>query len=376
VQTPPSFEPSVAASKAVRTRSPRESVSLHGVKHDAVGVRPFRVSSDGRTLVLLDQRRLPEEEVWVELRDVEAVARAIEDLVVRGAPAIGCVAALGLAVASHAFDDRPDAFRRELEAACDRLARTRPTAVNLFVALEQLREVVQRAAEEPVARVRERLMHAATAHVEDDLKACLSMGRHGAALLPDAGGVLTHCNAGALATAGYGTALGVIRAAFAAGKRIEVFADETRPVLQGARLTAWELARDDIPVRVITDNMAGALMAAGRIQAAIVGADRIARNGDVANKIGTYTVAVLCRHHGIPLYVAAPWTTIDLSIETGRDIPIEERSPSEVRTHGGRIMTPPDVPVCNPAFDVTPAELVEAIITERGVHHPGELANG
>jgi methylthioribose-1-phosphate isomerase len=341
---------------------------------EPVGVRPFALSDDGRTLSLLDQRRLPEEEVWIELRDVEAIARAIEDLAVRGAPAIGCVAALGVAVASHDFDEQADAFRSAFDAACDRLARTRPTAVNLFVALGQLREVMREASpDESAAQLRERLRRAAKAHAEHDLQACLAMGRHGAALLPDQGGVLTHCNAGALATAGYGTALGVIRAAAAAGKRIEVFADETRPVLQGARLTAWELARDGIPVRVITDNMAGALMASGRIQAAIVGADRIARNGDVANKIGTYTVAVLCRHHGIPLYVAAPWTTIDLTIATGRDIPIEERSPAEVRMHGGRLMTPPDVEVCNPAFDVTPAELVEAIITERGVHRPSRL---
>jgi methylthioribose-1-phosphate isomerase len=344
--------------------------------NDAVGVRPFRLSDDGRTLFLLDQRQLPGEEVWIELRDVETVAHAIEDLAVRGAPAIGCVAALGVAVASHGFDDAPQSFAAAFAAACDRLTRTRPTAVNLFVALDQLRAVVREASDQPVSRLRQLLRQVATEHAEHDLKACLAIGRHGAALLPDEGGVLTHCNAGALATAGYGTALGVIRGAVAAGKRIEVFADETRPVLQGARLTAWELARDGIDVCVIADNMAGALMASGRIKAAIVGADRIARNGDVANKIGTYTVAVLCRHHGIPLYVAAPWTTIDLSITTGSDIPIEERGPLEVRTHGGRLMTPPDVRVCNPAFDVTPADLVEAIITERGVHHPSEIARG
>ena len=342
---------------------------------DLVGVRPFELSADGRTLKLLDQRRLPTEEVWIELVELEAVARAIEDLAVRGAPAIGCVAALGVAVVSQQLGDDPVTFRAAVAAACERLARTRPTAVNLFVALDQIRHVLDRAAPgEPVSVLREQIRSTAEAHVEHDLQACLAMGRHGAVLLPDEGGVLTHCNAGALATAGHGTALGVIRRAHAIGKRIHVYADETRPVLQGARLTAWELARDGVPVRVIADNMAGALMAQGRIKAAIVGADRIARNGDVANKIGTYTVAVLCRHHGIPLYVAAPWTTIDLDIATGSDIPIEERSADEVRNHGGRVMTPADIEVCNPAFDVTPAELVSAIITEKGVHAPSELA--
>jgi methylthioribose-1-phosphate isomerase len=352
--------------------------SLGGVNDaELVGVRPFELSADARALRLLDQRQLPTEEVWLELREVEDVARAIEDLAVRGAPAIGCVAALGVAVAAQGLGDETAAFRAAVESACDRLARTRPTAVNLFVALDQMREVLRVAGPDAsVAELRERLRSAAQAHVDHDLQACLAIGRHGASLLPDQGGVLTHCNAGALATAGHGTALGVIRRAHALGKRIQVYADETRPVLQGARLTAWELARDAIPVCVIADNMAGALMASGRIKAAIVGADRIARNGDVANKIGTYTVAVLCRHHGIPFYVAAPWTTIDLDIETGRDIPIEERSAAEVRTHGGRCMTPPEIAVCNPAFDVTPAELVDAIITDRGVFAASDLAKG
>ena len=342
---------------------------------ETIGVRPFELTDAG-ALRLLDQRLLPDEEVWIQLHTVEEVAKAIETMQVRGAPAIGCVAALGLSVASGAFDKDPGRFREQVSAALDRLAHTRPTAVNLFVALEQMRAALDAApSDAAVPELRRRLHDTAVRHAEDDLQACLQMGRNGADLLPDSGAVLTHCNAGALATAGYGTALGVIRAARGSGKGFTVLADETRPVLQGARLTAWELHKDGIPVEVIADNMAGALMSRGQIQAAIVGADRIARNGDVANKIGTFTVAVLCRHHGIPFYVAAPWTTIDREIPTGEDIPIEERSADEVRNHGGRTMTPPGMGVRNPAFDVTPAELVTAIITERGVHKPSEIAD-
>lgn len=332
--------------------------------------------AEGGGLRVLDQRRLPTEEVWLELHDVEGVARAIEQLAVRGAPAIACVAALGFAVAARGFSEQPQVFREQADAARHRLARTRPTAVNLFVALRELEQAIASTpADASAAVLRERLWVTARAHVDRDLENCLAIGRHGAALLPDEGGVLTHCNAGAIATAGYGTALGVIRRARELGKRFHVLADETRPVLQGARLTAWELSRDGIPVEVIADNMAGALMAQGEIRAAIVGADRITRNGDVANKIGTYTVAVLCRHHGIPFYVAAPWTTIDRSLASGRDIPIEHRHPDEIRLHGGVWMTRPDQPVRNPAFDVTPAELVTAIITEHGVHAPHEIAS-
>lgn len=339
-----------------------------------VGVRPLRLSGDGRTLEMLDQRELPEREVWIALRDVESVAVAIESMAVRGAPAIACAAALGLAAASHGMSDESGALRAELEAGCERLSRTRPTAVNLFVALRQIRETLaETPADADAAAVRAAVERTARAHVEDDLASCIAMGDLGAELLPKDGTILTHCNAGALATAGYGTALGVIRSAHRTGRGIRVLADETRPVLQGARLTAWELARDGIPVEVIADDMAGALMSRGEIQAAIVGADRIAANGDVANKIGTYTVAVLCKHHGIPLFVAAPWTTIDLSIASGADIPIEMRSPDEVRKHGGRLMTPPDIPVRNPAFDVTPAALVTKIITERGIYDPDQL---
>ncbi|MEM7158910.1 MAG: S-methyl-5-thioribose-1-phosphate isomerase [Myxococcota bacterium] len=335
------------------------------------------LSEDGTRLRLLDQRELPGAEKWIELDDVESVAHAIEDMAVRGAPAIGCAAALGLAAASNGFGNDAAEFRRLVAQGCDRLAHTRPTAVNLFVALAQVREAIDaEPAHADVAQLRQTLVRTATQHVEDDLASCLAMGEHGATLLPEQGTILTHCNAGALATAGYGTALGVIRRAHALGRGIRVLADETRPVLQGARLTAWELARDGVPVEVITDNMAGALMARGQVQAAIVGADRIARNGDVANKIGTYTVAVLCKHHGIPFYVAAPWTTIDLEVPTGAEIPIEERRPDEVRRPGGTLTTPADIPVRNPAFDVTPAELVTAIITDRGVFAPGDIAAG
>jgi methylthioribose-1-phosphate isomerase len=336
----------------------------------------MRLSEDGRSLHLLDQRALPGDEVWIEYTEIESVAWAIEDLVVRGAPAIGCVAAFGVAVACHRFGKDPAQFRAQVEAACQRLAKTRPTAVNLFVALGQLRETLANAPDDSSAGdLRDRLRKTAQKHYDDDLAACLAIGEYGAPLLPEGGTVLTHCNAGALATAGYGTALGVIRRAHADGRDIRVLAGETRPVLQGARLTAWELQREGIPVEVITDSMAGTFMASGEIKAAVVGADRIASNGDVANKIGTYSIAVLCKHHGIPLLVAAPWTTIDMSLATGADIPIEQRRADEIRIHGERLMTPAEIPVRNPAFDVTPAALVTKIITERGVFAPGDLAS-
>jgi len=339
-----------------------------------LGVRPFRLGDDGRTLHLLDQRALPGEERWLAIEQVEALAESIESLAVRGAPAIGCAATLGFAACCHGFADDPAAFRETSASALNRLAHTRPTAVNLFVALREIEELLASLPLDTSAAVlRERIRDVANAHAQRELESCLAMSTHGARLLPDQGGVLTHCNTGALATAGVGTALGVIRRAYALGKRIQVFADETRPVLQGARLTAWELHRDGIPVEVIADNMAGALMARGEIQAAIVGADRIARNGDVANKIGTYTVAVLCRHHRIPFYVAAPWTTIDAALADGAAIPIEERDPLEIHVHGDRRMTPIGVGARNPAFDVTPAELVDGYITERGVFTAAQL---
>lgn len=331
------------------------------------GVRPFRLAEDGRALHLLDQRRLPADEVWIAVDAIEPLAAAIETLTVRGAPAIACVAALGLAAASWGFPDEAAAFRAATLAAIARLTRTRPTAVNLFVALRELEAAITAAAPGASAtELRDRLFQTAHAHVDREVAANAAMADHGAPLLPD-GGILTHCNAGALATPGLGTALGVIRRAHAAGRRIHVFADETRPLLQGARLTAWELVREQIPVTVIADGMAASLMARGEIQAAIVGADRIARSGDVANKIGTYAVAVLCHHHRLPFYVAAPWTTIDAGLSTGAAIPIEERDPGEVHCHGGRRMTPEGAIARSPAFDVTPAALVTAYITERGV---------
>jgi methylthioribose-1-phosphate isomerase len=260
-------------------------------------------------------------------------------------------------------------FAPEFDRICARLAATRPTAVNLFWAIDRIKRLFANllASGATLVQIQERILAEAHAMYNEDIAACKTMGAFGAALLPDEGGVLTHCNAGALATCGYGTALGVIRSAAEQGKRIHVFADETRPFLQGARLTAWELMASNIPTTVICDNTAASLMKAGRIQAVVVGADRIAANGDTANKIGTYNVAILAREHGIPFYVAAPWSTIDLATPTGDSIPIEERSAVEVTHHGGKQLTPHGVGICNPAFDVTPAKYVTAIVTERGV---------
>jgi len=320
---------------------------------------------------LLDQRRLPQEEVYLRLRTVEEIAEAIETLAVRGAPAIGCAAAFGIAQAARASDAADlGALCAELDAARARLARTRPTAVNLFWALGRMADVVARVAAAPgagVAALRRALADEAARIVEEDVAACRALGAHGLALVPEGARILTHCNAGALATAGYGTALGVVRAAHEAGRRVAVWADETRPFLQGARLTAWELARDRIPVTVVTDNMAGHLMRRGEVDLVVVGADRIARSGDVANKIGTYAVAVLAREHRIPFYVAAPLSTVDLATASGDDIPIEERGRAEVARIGGAVVVPDGVPVRHPAFDVTPARLVDAIVTERGI---------
>ncbi len=318
----------------------------------------------------IDQTRLPLEESYVLAENYERVAQCIEKMVVRGAPAIGVSAAYGVALgAIRSRAETAEEFAPEMAKVCARLAATRPTAVNLFWAIERmkLRFAGLVATGIEFDEIKERLLAEAQAMYEEDIAACKAMGAHGAALLPDEGGVLTHCNAGALATCGYGTALGVIRAAVERGKRIDVYADETRPFLQGARLTAWELMADGIATTVICDNMAASLMRGGRIQAVVVGADRIAANGDVANKIGTYNVAILAREHGIPFYVAAPWSTIDLATASGDAIPIEERPPSEVTHHGGKQLTPVGVGVCNPAFDVTPARYVTAIVTERGV---------
>jgi methylthioribose-1-phosphate isomerase len=318
----------------------------------------------------LDQTRLPLEESYVLAATYEQVADAIVTMVVRGAPAIGVSAAYGVALGALGTKAATATeFAPEFDRICSRLAATRPTAVNLFWAIDRMKRLFAGllAAGTPLDQIKEKLLTEAHAMYEEDIAACKTMGAFGAALLPQQGGVLTHCNAGALATCGYGTALGVIRSAVEQGKHIHVYADETRPFLQGARLTAWELMADKIPTTVICDNMAASLMRAGRIQAVVVGADRIAANGDTANKIGTYNVAILAREHGIPFYVAAPWSSIDLATPTGDSIPIEERPAVEVTHHGGKQLTPNGVGICNPAFDVTPAKYIAAIITERGV---------
>jgi len=328
------------------------------------------VDWDGDAVVVVDQRALPLREKVLRLEDPGAVARAIRTLAVRGAPAIGVAAAFGLALAARRAARAGRPWRRAVEEAAVRIGSTRPTAVNLFRAIERMRRAAEALADGDGAEAARRLEREALAFREEELAACRALGAHGAALLRDGDAVLTHCNAGALATAGFGTALGIVRAAAAAGKAIHVFVDETRPVLQGARLTAWELARDGIPCTLIADGAAGSLFAAGRIQAAVVGADRVAANGDVANKIGTYTVALLCRAHRVPFYVAAPLSTFDPALPCGALIPIEERDPREVTHLAGRRIAPAGVPALNPAFDVTPARLVSAIVTEKGVLRP------
>jgi methylthioribose-1-phosphate isomerase len=324
-------------------------------------------------IVMIDQRKLPGAEVYVRCRTAPEVARAIKGMVIRGAPAIGVAAAMGLALGlrrSEATGTKK--LATEFFRMCDLMAGTRPTAVNLFWAVERMKRVFGAAATsgESVDRIKDLLEAEARRIHDEDVDGCRAIGRHGSTLVPDGARVLTHCNAGALATAGYGTALGVIRAAVEQGKRISVIADETRPFLQGARLTAWELVRDGIETTVITDSMSGSMMREGRIDLVIVGADRVAANGDVANKIGTYTVAVLAREHGIPFYVAAPVSTVDLSTPDGSRIPIEERDGREVTHLGTKRVTPAGALVRNPAFDVTPSRLVSAIVTERGIARP------
>ena len=316
----------------------------------------------------IDQTRLPIEEVYVTCRNYQEVATAIRDMIVRGAPAIGVAAAMGIALGvqqSTATD--VSSLRNEFGRICRTIGETRPTAVNLFWAIRRMQQKFESVASEGVHQIKISLVDEAQHMLLEDIAANQAMGRHGATLMPGSGGVLTHCNAGALATCGYGTALGVIRAAIDSGKKLHVFADETRPFLQGSRLTAWELMKDGIQTTVIADNMAGAMMRQGKIQAVVVGADRIAANGDVANKIGTYSVAVLAREHGIPFYVAAPWSTVDMNTATGEQIPIEQRSHKEVTHHAGRQVAPDGVLVENPAFDVTPNKYVTAIVTERGI---------
>jgi methylthioribose-1-phosphate isomerase len=331
----------------------------------------------------IDQTKLPTEETYVTCTSYEEVADAIRTMIVRGAPAIGVAAAMGVALGTlqSSAKTQPE-LEREFDTICNVLAGTRPTAVNLFWAIRRMRDKFQQLRSQPVEHIKAELVAEAQRMLVEDIAANEAMGKHGAVLLPSSGGVLTHCNAGALATAGYGTALGVIRAAVESGKQIQVFADETRPFLQGSRLTAWELMKDGIPTTLIADNMAGAMMRLGKIDAVIVGADRIAANGDVANKIGTYTVAVLAKEHGIPFYVAAPISTVDLNTADGSNIPIEQRASTEVTHLAGKQIAPDAVRVENPAFDVTPSKYVTAIITERGIarapyqHSLAELVAG
>jgi methylthioribose-1-phosphate isomerase len=326
-------------------------------------IHPIWRDAAGR-VVMIDQTLLPHQEVDHVCETAEHVARAIETMIVRGAPAIGVAAAMGIALGARQLADA--SIRQELSALYDRMARTRPTAVNLFWAIDRMRETADAHAGD-AASLRDRLDAEAQAIFDEDFRANQAMGDFGAELVRDGARILTHCNAGALATAGWGTALGVIRSAVRAGKRVHVYADETRPFLQGSRLTAWELMRDEIPVTLLADNAAGHLISRGGIDLAIVGTDRTVLNGDVANKIGTYQVAVLCHRHGVPFYVAAPTSTLDLTLADGRSIPIEERAPDEVRTAMGHPIAPSTVPVYNPSFDVTPADLVTAIVTEHGV---------
>ncbi len=329
------------------------------------------VAYDNGIVRLIDQRRLPAEEVFLDCHDYQAVAEAIKTLAVRGAPAIGVTAALALALGARAIDAKTfDDFWPRFHDICTVMAATRPTAVNLFWAIDRMKACAQSHRQLAIAQLQVRLEQEARAILEEDIANNRRLGMHGQALVPDNACILTHCNAGALATAGYGTALGVIRAAVDQGKRLRVIADETRPVLQGARLTAWELLKDSIPVTVITDNMVASVMRRGLIDLVVVGADRIAANGDVANKIGTYGVAVLAKAHGIPFYVAAPLSTIDGSLPSGDHIPIEERAAEEVTHIGGHQIAPTGVGVLNPAFDITPHEYVQAIITEVGVLRP------
>src|SRR5262245_32532442 len=325
---------------------------------------------------MVDQRKLPAQEVYVRCKTAADVARAIKSMVIRGAPAIGVAAALGIALGMRkSTATGTQKFAAEFFKLCELMAATRPTAVNLFWAIERMKRVFAAAARDgrSVDEIKDELDRQAEAIHDEDIANCRAMGAFGAEVVPAEARILTHCNAGALATAGYGTALGVIRGAIEAGKHVAVYADETRPFLQGARLTAWELVREGIPTTVITDNMAGALMRQDRIDLVVVGADRIAANGDTANKIGTYSVAVLAREHKIPFYVAAPLSTIDLQTPDGSHIPIEERNAKEVTHVAGARLAPEGALVWNPAFDVTPAHLIAGIITERGIVRPPYL---
>jgi methylthioribose-1-phosphate isomerase len=328
------------------------------------------IAREGDVVVMIDQRKLPAQEVYVRCKTAAEVARAIKTMVIRGAPAIGVAAAMGIALGMRKSKATgTQKFAAEFQNICDLMAGTRPTAVNLFWAIDRMKRTFAAAAQagESVDQIKDRLDREAELIHDEDVASCRAMGAFGAEVVPADAKILTHCNAGALATAGYGTALGVIRGAVESGKAVAVFADETRPFLQGARLTAWELVRDGIQTTVITDNMAGALMRQGKVNFVVVGADRIAANGDTANKIGTYSVAVLAREHQIPFYVAAPLSTIDLKTPDGHHIPIEERNAKEVTHVGSARLAPEGAQVWNPAFDVTPHHLIAGIITERGI---------
>ncbi len=327
---------------------------------------------------LLDQQALPHSVTYLDCSDYRVVAQAIKDLRVRGAPAIGIAAAMGVALGAQSLKAQTvDTFSKDVCDICDHLAATRPTAVNLFWAIAQMKKVLNSQRNASVDELKACLIAEACRILVEDIKMNKAIGRHGAAVLAEGQTVMTHCNAGSLATGGYGTALGVVRAAWEAGKNVSVIAGETRPVLQGARLTVWELQQDNIPVTLVTDNMAGTLMRQGRIQVCVVGADRIAVNGDVVNKIGTYSLAVLAHAHGVPFYVAAPGSTIDAAMTTGDGIPIEERDTGEVANVLGLTrITPENTDIYNPAFDMTPATLITGIITERGIFRPEDLARG
>ena len=328
------------------------------------------IAREDDVVVMIDQRKLPAKEIYVRCKTAPEVARAIKTMVIRGAPAIGVAAAMGIALGlRRSTATGTQKFATEFARTCELMAGTRPTAVNLFWAIDRMKRSFAAGAQagESVDQLKDRLDRESDAIHDEDVANCRAMGAFGAAVVPADARILTHCNAGALATAGYGTALGVVRGAVEAGKRVSVFADETRPFLQGARLTAWELVRDGIQTTIITDNMSGALMRQGKVDLVVVGADRIAANGDTANKIGTYTVAVLAREHQIPFYVAAPLSTIDLNTPDGSHIPIEERNVREVTHVGSSQLAPVGALIWNPAFDVTPHHLIAGIITERGI---------
>ena len=328
------------------------------------------IAREADAVVMIDQRKLPAEEIYVRCKTAPEVARAIRTMVIRGAPAIGVAAAMGIALGMRrSAATGTQKFAAEFHKTCELMAATRPTAVNLFWAIDRMKRSFGAAARagESVGQIKDRLDSESMAIHDEDVASCRAMGAFGAEVVPSNARVLTHCNAGALATAGYGTALGVIRGAVEKGKRVVVFADETRPFLQGARLTAWELLRDGIETTIIADNMSGALMQQGRVDLVVVGADRVAANGDTANKIGTYTVAVLAREHKIPFYVAAPLSTIDLNAPDGEHIPIEERQAREMTHVGSSRIAPAGALIWNPAFDVTPHRFIAGIITERGI---------